>query len=177
MIVFTPNTVIKSTEVNANFNEITATYTYKHQLLIKGDNTGGAVDSAQIGSPEVAFTGTPTNYGRASGIIPVNYAGGTIAIKVYLFSANANNQSLNYYVGSHTNGGSVSTSWNIQSNQTSATSINLSANTMKEFTVYTIPAGTVTAGNYFALAIRPNAAITGTIWYSACFLEYSANYK
>lgn len=177
MYIFSPNTLIKSAEVNANFTEITSTYTYKHQMLIKADNVagGGALDSSNFGSPEIAFTGTPTNYGRCSGILPVNYAGGTIAIKIYLYSGSNNNQNLNYYVGGWANNGTIST-WNIQSNQTYS-SINLSANTLKEITLYTISAGVLSAGNLVAIAIRPASAITGTIWYASCWLEYTANYK
>ena len=135
MIIFTPNSVIKSADVNLNFNDITTTFTYKHQMLIKGDNAGGAVDSAQVGSPEVAFSGTPTGYGRASGILPVNYAGGTIAVKIYLWSTSTNNQNLTYYVGGHNSGSTtLSSTWNLQSNQTYS-AIGLTANLLKEITV------------------------------------------
>lgn len=173
MYVFTPNTLIKSAEINSNFTELSANYTKRHQLLIKADNTGGAVDSANLGSPEVAFTGTPTNYGRASGIIPLDYQGGTIAIHAYFLTANTNNQNLNYYVMGYGNG-ETNTNWNIQSNQTYA-SLGLSANIIKDVTFYTIPANTLSAGDIIGIAMRPASAITGTIWLMAVFLEYEAN--
>lgn len=158
---------------NITSNQI-ANRTRYHQLLIKADNTGGAVDSANIGSPEVTFSGTPSSYGRASGIVPFDYAGGTVIVNVYIYSASANNQTLNYYLANHRNGSNTSTSWNIQSNQTTA-GINLSANVMKKFTVYTIPAGTLQPGDYIALAMRPASAVTGSIFFSACLIEYTAD--
>jgi hypothetical protein len=148
----------------------------RHQLLIGCDNVGGALNSQQIGVPEVSFSGTPTNYGRASGIMPADYAGGTIAVKVYLWSGSAgNNQAMNYYIADWRDASSLAGgTWNVQSNQTTGATIGLAINTMKAFTLYTIPAGTVQAGDYIAMAMRPNAAVTGTIVYAACWLEYTA---
>lgn len=174
MIIFTPNTVIRSTEVNSNFDEVTATITKRHQLLIKADGIGGAVDGVQLGSPEVNFTGTPINYGRASGIIPLDYAGGEVVVKVYLWSTNTNNQTLTYYLAGL--GEADTPGWNIRSNQTTA-AVGLTANIVKLFTVYTIPANTVLAGDYIALAIRPSSAVTGTFVLSSALIEYTGNYK
>ena len=175
MIVFTPNTVIKSADINLNNAEITSTITKRHQLLIKADNTGGAIDSNYLGSPEIKFSGTPTNYGRASGVVPLDYAGGAIKLMVHLWGTSISSNSLNYYVANYGVGDTVAT-WNIQNNQTYSP-INFSANKLKETNFYTISDGVVTAGDYIGFAIRFTSAITGDIYMTGAWLEYTGNYK
>ena len=142
---------------------------------MQADNTGGALGTAgQEGLPETTFTGTPTGFGRASGIVPMDYVSGTnVNFYVVLYSGNTNNQAMLFYIGVHTDGGSSST-WNVQLAQTSAT-INLSANVIKYFLLYTIPAASISAGATIAMAMQPNAAITGSIYNKAVFLEYTAD--
>jgi hypothetical protein len=148
--------------------------TRRHNLLLKADNAGGALDSANEGSPEVSFAGTTTNYGRATGFIPSDWVPGTdVVVKAMFVDASATANALQYYVGLHYDGQTYA-SWNIALGASSG-SINLTANVVKEFVVHTIPAASIVANAHISLAITPKFAITGTIFMKAVFLEYTAD--
>lgn len=157
----------------ANFLNAAGVTTRRAAFTKTADGANGAT-IAQSEANEISFTGTPTGYGRLDMLVPMDYVAGTNAtINLMLYSANTNNQAITYFVGSHTSGASF-TSWNVQNNQTTAGTINLTANTVSTFAMYTINSANLTAGGLLTAAFRPNAAVTGTIWVQAAYLAYTA---
>ena len=141
-------------------------------MILGADNSGGA-SMSQLEANDISFTGTPTNYGRIGGQIPMDYLSGTTAtINLLVYSASTNNQTVVYYIGSH--GIGAFTTWNIASSLTTTATLGLTATNMVKFTFPAISAGSLTAGNFISMAFRPSAAITGTIVVVAAYIEYTA---
>ena len=142
----------------------------------RADGTGGAVDGQNEGSPETAFTGTPTGYMRGRLIVPNDYVSGTTAVlHVVLRATNTGTHTSIHYVGSRSSAdGTAWSSWNVQSG-VSTTSISFTAAQIKNQSVYTIPAANLSAGQFIAVAYRISTAITGTIYGLAMYLEYTAD--
>lgn len=150
--------------------------TRRAQFLINADGTGGATNSTNEGSPEIMFTGTPTSYGRGSLLVPMDYVSGTTAnLVLCLRSDSANNETINYYIGSRATNGAAYTTWNVASYYTTVAGVNLTANVTGEFTLATIPAANLTAGGFVAFAVKPQTAITGNIYLTAAYLSYTAS--
>lgn len=144
------------------------------QMFMGADNAGGATYPSQQEANEIAFTGTPANYGRLNVLVPADYASGTAArIKLLAYDASAANMAVIYYIGARKSGDTFS-SWNVASNLTTAATLGLSANVVGTFTFPDIPSGNLSAGGSVAMAFRPSAAITGTIYIVGAYLEYTA---
>jgi len=142
----------------------------------RADGSGGAVDGQNEGSPETAFTGTPTGYIRGRLIVPSDYVSGTTAVwHMVLRATNTGTHTSIHYVGSRSsNDGTAWSSWNVQS-AVSTTSIGFTAAQIKNQSVYTIPAANLSAGQFIVFAYRISTAITGTIYAVASYLEYTAD--
>lgn len=139
------------------------------------DNTGGVVVS-QNEANEIAFTGTPSAFGRLDLLIPQDYVSGTTAtVNLVIFSGNTNNQSINYNLSSRASSSTFASYWNIQNNITTGSTINLSTNLISTFPLYTIAAANLAAGSLIAIAFRPSSAITGTIFVTEAYLSYTAD--
>jgi hypothetical protein len=148
--------------------------TRRAEMAKTSDATGG-VSISQQEANEIAFTGTPANYGRLNVMVPMDYVANTnINVKLFMYGTGANNQGMNFYLGLHTPGQTLS-SWNIQNNANTASGVNLTANVFSTFTLYTISGASITAGANVTIALRPNAAITGSIYISSAYLEYTAS--
>lgn len=170
--------LLKDSKINGSYltNEsVTPTQiqnrTRRASFNIQADNTGGAVISFNE-APEVAFTGTPSGFARAWTTIPKDYASGDVTIRV--LTRTSNTQTLNwiYYIADRSDGDAFS-AWNIVSGST--VSVTSTANTYQDKLIYTIAAASVAAGDYVGFAIRPNAAITGTIYMMGAEIEYTAD--
>lgn len=164
----------KKATINSIKTVIAPSQLRRVHMFLNADNTGGAV-MTQLEANDLSFSGTPTNYGRLNCIVPMDYVAGTTAtIKLVMYGASANNQTINYYVGAHTTG-STFTSWNLQNNQTTAAAIGLTANTIGTFSLYTIAAANLAAGAAISVAFRPSSAVTGTLVVTHAYLEYTAS--
>lgn len=150
-----------------------AVLTRNVHMIKTNDNTGG-VSTSQQEANEIAFTGTPSAYGRLNQLLPMDYVAGTNAtLYLMLWSASANNETINYYIGSHFNGQTYS-AWNVANSLTTTAGINLTANVISNFAMATIPAANLVAGCNIACAFKPASAITGTIYVKEAFLQYTA---
>lgn len=139
----------------------------------KADGSGGAVEDISEG-PAVAFTGTPTGYARGRLVVPMDYAGGDITIKVYArASATNTDETVTSYCGIHSPG-DVHSSWNIFSGNAQTESFSTSYSTITIDQV--IPEASITAGDVILAAIRVSTALTGTVYFVAMFIEYTAEY-
>lgn len=172
--------LLKDSKMNGSYitnDSITATQiqnrTRRSDIFLLSDGTGGASDSFNEGR-EIAFTGTPTGFGRGRGLIPNDYASGNVSVKFIVRATSANNIQWIYYMASRSNSAAWS-AWNIAGGLTQTFNI-ANANQMYEFTVATTISGAnVGAGYQMALAMRPNVAVTGTIYLTNAWLEYTAD--
>lgn len=142
----------------------------------RADGSGGAVDGNNEGSPETAFTGTPTGYMRGRLIVPNDYVSGTTAIlHVVSRATNTANHTTIHYVGARSSAtGTAWSAWNVASN-ISTTNVSFTANQMRDHSVLTIPAANLSTGGNIMFAYRISTAITGTIYSVAAYLEYTAD--
>lgn len=164
----------KKTTLNSIKTLIAPGLTRRVHMFLGADGTGGAIMS-QTEANDLSFTGTPANYGRANCIVPMDWVSGTTAtIKIVMYNASASNQAINYYVGARASGATYA-AWNIQNNITTGATINLTANVISTFSMYTIAAASLAAGMPITIAFRPNAAITGFICVTHVYLEYTAS--
>lgn len=141
-------------------------------LQLKADETGGAVADNNEG-PAVAFTGTPTGYARAGGIVPADYASGDASIIAYCRSSATNSSETVQHFISCRSIGDVHSSWNIASGVTQTNSF---STTWSAITLATaIPDANIDALDYVAVAINPITALSGTVYIAAIVLEYTSN--
>lgn len=142
----------------------------------RADGSGGAVDGQNEGSPETAFTGTPTGYIRGRLIVPNDYVSGTTAvIKLVMRATNTGTHSSVHYVGCRSSATTTSwTAWNEQSGITTG-SLGFVAAQMYTQSVYTIPSTNLSTGAFVTVAYRISTAITGTIYGLAMYLEYTSD--
>lgn len=146
--------------------------TRREAFQFQADGAGGAAFSFNEG-PEVAFTSTPTGFARMWTTLPRDYDSGNVSIKLWLRATSANNIQWVYYIASRAAGASTTVAWNIVSGTTST--INLAANTLTDYNLYDIAAASVAAGNQILIAVRPNAAVTGTIYLTGAEISYTAD--
>lgn len=142
-------------------------------IRIQADNTGGAVTSNNEG-PEVQFSGTPTGYARGVARVPEDWVPGTdILIKLTTrASATNSGEGTTHFVGIHKHGDTFA-SWNEQSSIAGNQSWTIDV--INEFTMYTIPAANIEAGDYITFAWRVNTALSGNVYLVNAFLEYTAD--
>jgi hypothetical protein len=138
---------------------------------VQADNTGGAVISYNE-APEVAFTGTPSGFARAWVTVPKDYASGDITVRILVRTTNTQTLNWIYYIACRSDGDAYS-AWNIASGST--VSVALTLTTYHDKLIYTIPAASIAAGDYIGIAVRPNAAVTGTIYMMGAEIEYTAD--
>lgn len=150
-----------------------ATRVRRAPLQLWADNTGGANIGSNEG-PAVDFTGTPTGYARAAGIIPADYAGGDVSIKLYLRASATNTaESTEYYLACRSIG-DVHSSWNIASGITSQ-QVSLSTTWSILTLTNVIPDANADALDYVALAWGIKSALSGTAYLAAAVMEYNSN--
>jgi hypothetical protein len=149
--------------------------TTRNAAMNKGaDNIGGATYPSQLEANEIHLTGTVANYGRLDVLVPMDYVAGTTAtIVIFGYSDSTNNQTVNYYVGAHAVGSSFS-SWNVASNITTAATLGMTANAIVSFNIMTIPAANLVAGALVTVGFKPSAAVTGNIYITGAYLQYTA---
>lgn len=148
--------------------------TRRVHMFLAADGTGGTT-LTQLEASDVTFTGTPSTYARLNCILPMDWTSGTTAtVKLVFYSTSANNQALNYYLGAHASGSTFS-SWNIQNNIVTGSTIGVVANTIATFSLYTIAAASLSAGVPITVAVKPNSAVTGNLILTHAYLEYTAD--
>jgi hypothetical protein len=188
MYIFTPNTLIKSQEVNDNFDDlyngmfadgsILATKMASRERIVTlpfhADQTGGAVASNDY-SDGMVFTGTPTNYVRSHARLPIDWVAGTdfyFLLKLLATNSRSNQPSVRY-VSAWDDGDVFTPSfWNIES-AVSTNDIFVTANTLKQIPVL-VAGASLTAGDLVTIAWRPDFAITGSLYVLDISLYYES---
>lgn len=146
----------------------------KRCVLMTHAQVGGGVSESYQEAYEVAFTaGTITNYARAKGIIPADYAGGDISIYFRAWSSSTNTSKVvRSYCGLRSTGDAYS-AWNIFSSNTQ--NVSITANIQHEFLIdQVIPEANIAINDFVAIAIRFDSGITGTVYITSIELEYNA---
>jgi hypothetical protein len=107
-------------------------------------------------------------------LVPEDYSGGDITIKLYFRSTTTNSsEATAYYI--HCQGvGGVYSAWNIANNITTQTAS--FSTTLSELTLNTtIADANVDAGDIIQLAWRPTSALSGTVYLIAGMIVYNSN--
>lgn len=139
--------------------------------LTAGTGTGVAFTADQ--GPRVNFTGTPSEFARASTILPMDYVPGS-AVTITILVETTNTQSISYlhYVAA-VRAGVTTAIWNIINGGTIAAGSTPSGTC----STLAIACGSTgfQPGDKIAFAAMPNAAVTGTIYISMVYLDYTAD--
>lgn len=148
--------------------------TRRIDMYIQADEGGGAIE-AHSGGPEVQFSGTPTGYARGWCTLPSDYVPGTDATLHILSRSDStnSNETVRKYVGTHTPGETWSSTWD----EISASTYTLSwaTNEYKDDAVEVIASSNLTAGDLIIFAWRVDTAITGNIYVTGAYVEYTAD--
>jgi hypothetical protein len=143
-------------------------------MLFLADGSGGAVSSITLGMPAVQFSGTPSGFLRANGIIPVDYVSGTdITIRLKCYASSSGTHTHRRYVNADASGDSLASLWDIDS-AVSVAGVSFTANILREIDI-TVASTHLIAGNLLSLAWQITTAITGNLWVEMVSIRYTAD--